>query len=297
MNHLELAGKIASGALEPRFLNVSDFNFNPQRDSVALERQKREWGVAIAEPSKLRVSDYLISNPGSDYSTAAWKYIDDHQNDPDDASGSSLTSAEAIDSSFPEGQRSGKLIAIATSGFNVNFPRNTIGFPKPSTKVIDESIVYADRSAEIADVYASRYETKGSKLKFDIDLIDALGAIAVNTGQISRSFPSGSAEPAITFNKSASVQIGGTIFDEPSGTLYAEIGPGQTETELGSGTWAGFDYRGDQQPSFNILNRALSEVVIDEDSLLGASPNTSIASVTAEVRKNKQRNPVGVRCC
>ncbi|MGR9408069.1 caspase family protein [Rhizobium leguminosarum] len=285
VHHLASEGRIANGEISPRFLNSTDFNFDVQPDATLLEKQKREWSVTISEPSRLRVSDYLIRNPGSPFSSVAWRYMDDHAGEPEDTSGSALTSAEAIDSSFPEGARTGKLIAVATSGFNVNFPRNTIGLPGVRPEMMENATVYADVPAQISEEYAARYEAKGSKLNFDIDLLGSAGALAVNTGQISRRAPSPTARPTFTFNKSTSIQINDTYFDDASGKLFAEISPGQEgSAPTTSNTWADFDYRGEEQPSFNVLNRALREVIVDEDALSSGS----ISRITDEVRKSSK---------
>jgi hypothetical protein len=288
VNHLTVEGKIPKGAIAPRFLNFSDFSFSPQPDASLYGRQKHDWEVTMEEPSRVRVSDYLITNPGSVFSSVAWKYIDDHAKDPADAGGSSLTSAEAIDSSFPEGERTKKLIAIATSGFSVNFPRDTIGLTKSNPDLIDTSIVYADRSVDISGTYLSRYAAKGSKLKFDIALVGSANAVAVNTGQISLSAPSTTAEHVFTFDKAASVQIGDTFFDKLSGKLFAEIPSGQAVASSTSKTWTGFEYRGALQPSYNVINRALREVVINADELVSKDPGSSIAKLTEEVRETSK---------
>ncbi|OWV69642.1 hypothetical protein ATY77_20980 [Rhizobium sp. R634] len=280
VHHLVVEGKIPSGAIDPRFFNSRDFTFDTKQDPATADKQKREWQTTMAEPSRLNVSDYLIGNPGSVFSSAAWKYIDDHAAEPEDASGSSLTSADAIDNSFPEALRTGKMIAIATSGFDVNFPRNTIGLPAVSPSLLENAIAYVDRAGDINEAYGARYQAKGSKLNFDIDMIGAAGAVAVNTGQISRPAPSVSAPPTFTFGRSSSIQIDSTFFEDSSGKLYAELTPGQeTGGDLTSRVWADFNYRGETQPSYNILNRALREVVLDQTAL----DSDSIAKITKDV--------------
>ncbi|WSG98797.1 caspase family protein (plasmid) [Rhizobium johnstonii] len=285
VHHLTLEGAIANGQVSPRFLNSTDFSFVIKPDVAQVEKQGHEWLVTMAEPSRLRVGDYLIRNPGSSFSSAAWEYIDDHASDPEDTSGSTLTSADAIDASFPEGARTGKLIAVATSGFNVNFPRNTIGLPDVRPELKLNATVYADHPGQISEAYAAKYEAKGSKLKFDIDLLGSAGALSVNTGQISRNVPTPTARPRFTFNKSTSIQINNTYFDDASGKLFAEISPNvEGAAPEQSKTWADFDYRGDEQPSFNVLSRALREVVIDETDL----SNGSISKITDEVRRSSR---------
>ncbi|MBY5533648.1 caspase family protein [Rhizobium leguminosarum] len=288
VDHLTSDGVIPQGALSPRFLNQADFNFNPKPDASLAAQQKRDWENTMAEPSRRSVSDFLMTNPGSQYSTVAWKYIDEHPSDPVDAGGASLTLAEAIDASFAEGQQTGKLIAIATSGFNVNFPRNSIGFAPPGAAVLSDATVFAENRNEISRAYEERYQTKGSKLQFDIDLIGQAGAIALNSGQVSRAKPSTSASRVVTFEKSASIRIGETVFDQASGKLFAEIGSDQDNFGLALGTWAGLDYKGAAQPSFNVLNRALREIIVSKSDLGGENVELSVGAITEEVRRSSK---------
>lgn len=272
--------EIMRGDLDPRFIGGTDFSFNKQTDIATSEKRKRTWRFTMAEPSRQLVRSYLMLNPGSRFSTAAWKYLDDHASEPEDIRGSSLSLAEAIDTSFPEGKRSGKLVAVATSGFSVNFPRNTVGLPGVAEQSIADLIVYSDRPDDISGAYEARYALKGSKLNFDIDMIVAAGAVAVNTGQIARREPRPGAQGTFKFNKPAAVEINRTFFETSSKKLYADIGLNRWPTGLPvTKNWASFDYRGSEQPSFNVLNRALREVVINDNGM-------SIAQIADEVRQS-----------
>nr|WP_171815736.1 caspase family protein [Rhizobium leguminosarum] len=278
-------GRIAPNEIAPRFFSSRDFTFDASPDPTLVAGQKQEWLTAITEPSRSIVSAFMVRNPGSAFSSAGWKYIDDHAGEPEDAGGSSLTSADAIDYAFHEAQLTGKMVAIATSGFDVNFPRNTIGLPAVDRDLLQNAIAYVDKPGEIGDAYTARYEAKGSKQNFDIDIIGAAGALAVNTGQTSRPVPDVTALPTFTFGRSSSIQINRTFFDDNSGKLYAEIAPGQEAVgPPSSSVWTDFNYRGGKQPSFNNLNRALREVIIDGPQLA----DHSIAKITEDVRRSSK---------
>jgi hypothetical protein len=281
--NLASEGKIAPNEIAPRFYSSRDFTFDANPDPVVVAVQKQEWLKAITEPSRANVSAFMVRNPGSVFSSSGWRYIDDHASEPEDGGGSSLTSADAIDYAFPEAQRTGKMVAIATTGFDVNFPRNTIGLPAVDKDLLKDAIAYVDRPGEIGDAYAVRYEAKGSKRNFDIDIIGAAGAVAVNTGQTSRPVPDVTARPTFTFGRSSSIQINSTFFDDSSGKLLAEIAPGQEAAGPPDSKVLDFNYRAGQ-PSFNNLNRALREVIIDGPELA----NHSIAKITKEVRRSSK---------
>ncbi len=279
------AGIVTSVDIAPRFIaNDLDFDFSSQKDPATAERQAREWMTVLREPSKKLVSSYLIRNPGSSYSTAAWQFIDDHAADPIDNSGFSATDAEKVDIAFVEGAANGKLIAIATPGFTAKFPRNALGQEPTRLETMADSIVYADNVAEIGEVLAQRYATKGSKLKFDVSVLQDAGSLKGDRELLARAAPSSSAEVLAKFDKSTSYKIAETFFEADNNTLFARVQTGIAGEPVSEGSWISFDYGDAKAPEYNVLNRALREVYISAESLTGVSSESTIAGVTAEVR-------------
>ena len=282
VKHLVDAHKINEEDMAPRFMaNELGFDFSLAPNEAIDDRQEFDWKQVLREPSRQLVSDYLVANPGSKYSSAAWKYLDDHANEPLDASGNSATSADAIDMSFEAAKASGKMVAIATPAFTAKFPRNMLGLESPNAIVTSTSIAYADKATDFDGIFAQKYRFAGSKLRFDLD---ALSSIAVVTGNLKADAltqPRVNAPVIAEFDKSTLFSVSETYFDETRKKLFAKVRP-RLKGAIMTESWIGFDYDKNSKQLFNVLNRALHQDTFSADGIAGKSKHT-IKAVTQEV--------------
>ncbi|RFB87655.1 hypothetical protein B5K11_26280 [Rhizobium leguminosarum bv. trifolii] len=283
---LQLSGKIGPDDISPRLINNDvDFDFSPQIDPLVIARQMQDWMNVMRTPSKRLVKSYLILNPGSSYSTAAWKYMDDHVADPvDSSSGSTATDAEKIDASFPEGKVNGKLIAIATPGFKIKFPRNALGHAPTSAETMADAIVYADKAFEIPKILAQRYSEKGSKLNFDVSQLQGAGSLKGDIELFAISEPKKNAQVLAQFNNTTSYKIGETLLEGADNTLFARVQTGINGEPTSESTWI----RVASDPKsfeFNNVNRALQESYISPAGLLGQSSEPTVKAAVVQAQK------------